>query len=116
MCLQKDRLQNVSPKLNQYFSTKPESLAGKFKTGVSIASLAKNKLPLEKILKVNQRMPQAIGREQSTSQKTQIITQPPNKLKSSSDNHKLPSWLYWILGSLILVGVGVLFGNSRKGS
>ena len=35
---------------------------------------------------------------------------------SSPGKHQALSWLYWVLGVLILGGVGVLVWNSRKGS
>ena len=114
VCLKKDRLQNVSPKLNQYFSSKPESLAGKLRMGLSVASLPKQKLPLEKIMEVNQRTPKAVYGQQSTSKKTQTVKLPPDESKSPSETPRSPRWFYWVLGALILGGVGVLVWNSRK--
>lgn len=115
VCLKKDRLQNVSSELNQYFSSKPESLAEKLRMGLSVSSLPKQQLPLEKIMEVNQHAPKAVYDQQATSQKTQGVKVPTNESKSSTEKPHSLSWLYWMLGTLILGGVGVLVWNSRKG-
>lgn len=116
VCLKKDRLQNVSPELNQHFSSKPESLAEKFRMGLSVASLPKQQLPLEKIIELNQQTPKAVYDKQATSQKTRDVKVLPNESKSPSEKPRSFSWLYWILGALILGGIGVLVRNERKGS
>ena len=50
-CLEKGRLNNVSPKLNTYFSSKPEGLAEKFRQRAGVGSFPMQNLPIEKLRK-----------------------------------------------------------------
>ncbi len=50
-CLEKGRLNNVSPELNAYFSSKPEELAEKFRQRTGVGSFPMQNLPIEKLRK-----------------------------------------------------------------
>ena len=54
------------------------------------------------------------------SEKTKVLrganSQRFSELESLSENPRSFAWLYWMLGALILSGIGVLVWNGRKGS
>ena len=108
VCLEKDRLRNISPKLNEYFESKPDSLANKLRQDGGIASLPPQKISLESLKNEQgkERENRLRGNNPDNLGKREISSRSDEKSQRQEEIAELKkSSLPWIIAGVLLVGI-----------